>query len=79
VGSGPPLDWRLLANGYLGDLAYERGTVNTSIPLDELKRRSDITARARSAADLEDCSKAIREGLPPRPRKVSPAFGAPAP
>jgi hypothetical protein len=60
VSSGPPLDWRLLANGYLVDLAYERSTVNTNIGLDELKRRSDITARARSAADLEDFSKAIR-------------------
>jgi hypothetical protein len=63
----------------LVDLAYERGTVNTNIGLDELKRRSDITAHARSAAELEDFSKAIREGLPPRPRKVSPAFGVPAP
>jgi len=67
VGSGPTLDWRLLANGYLVDLAYERGTVNTNIPLDELKRRSDITALARSAADREDFSRAIREGLSPRP------------
>lgn len=73
VGTGPTLDWRLLANGYLVDLAYERGTVNTSIGLDELKRRSEITARARSAGDLEDFSKAIREGLPPRPPGVSPA------
>jgi hypothetical protein len=67
VGSGPSLDWRLLANGYLVDLAYERGTVNTGIPLAELKRQSDITARARSAGDREDFSKVIREGLPPRP------------
>lgn len=67
VGSGPTLDWRLLANGYLVDLAYERGRVNTDIPLDELKGRSDITALACSAADREDFSAAIREGLPPRP------------
>jgi hypothetical protein len=73
VGSGPPLDWRLLANGYLVDLAYERGTVDTGIPLDELKRRSDITARARSAADRDDFSKAIREGLPPRPDRGASA------
>jgi hypothetical protein len=79
VGSGPPLDWRLLANGYLVDLAYERGTVNTGIPLDELKRRSDITARARSAAGLEDYSKAIREGLPPRPPRASSDAAAAGP
>ncbi len=65
VGSDHPFDWRLLANGYLVDLAYERGTVDTSVGLEELKRRSDITARARSAGDGEGFSKAIREGLPP--------------
>ena len=74
VGSAPPLDWRLLANGHLIELAYERGTVNTNIGLDELKRRSDITGRARSAGGLDDFSRAIREGLPPRPLGVSPDF-----
>jgi hypothetical protein len=68
VGSGLPMDWRLLANGYLVDLAYQRGTVDTGLPLEELKRRSDITERARSAGDREDFSAVIREGLPPRPR-----------
>jgi hypothetical protein len=67
VGSGPRLDWRLLANGYLVDLAYERGTVNTDVPLEELKRRSDVTARARSAEDRENFSEVIRKDLPPRP------------
>lgn len=67
VGANHPFDWRLLANGYLVELAYERQTVDTSIGLDELKRRSDITARARSAGDGESFSKTIREGLPPRP------------
>lgn len=75
VGLGFPLDWRLLANGYLVELAYERSTVNTDIGLDELKSRSDITARARSVGDQEDFSKFIREGLPPRP----PAAASSAP
>ena len=67
VGSGFPLDWRLLANGYLLDLSYELGTVNTSIGLDELKRRSDITLRAREAGDGVGFSRAIRQGVPSRP------------
>ena len=67
VGSGPSLDWRLLANGYLPDLAFERGTIDTSIGLEELKRRSDITVRARSAGAQEGFSNLIRVGLPPRP------------
>ena len=70
VGTGPALDWRLLANGYLPDLAYERGTIDTSIGLEELKRRSDITSRARSVGPREDFSKAVRDGLPPRPSGV---------
>ena len=79
VGSGPALDWRLLANGYLVNLAYERGTVNTSLSLDELRRRSDITEQARSAGDREDFSKAIREGLPPRPVRGAQGSGTPTP
>ena len=48
-------------------VSYELGTVNTSIGLDELKRRSDITARAREVDDGAGFSRAIREGLPSRP------------
>jgi hypothetical protein len=36
-------------------------------PVEERKRRRDITALARSAADRKDFSPAIREGLPTRP------------
>jgi len=79
VAAGLPLDWRLLANGYLVDLAYERGTVDTSIPLDELKRRSNITAQARSSEDREDFSQAIREGLPPRPDRGPASVAPPVP
>ena len=79
VGWGHPLDWRSLANGYLVDLAHERGMVNTGVGLDELKRRSDITTRARSAGDLEDFSRAIREGLPSRTDRGAASAAAPAP
>jgi hypothetical protein len=71
VGSDFPLDWRLLANGYLVELAYERATVDTRIGLDDLKRRSDITVRARNAGNGEGFSQRIREGLPSRPPPVS--------
>jgi hypothetical protein len=57
-------DWRLLANGYADQLAYEKGTLDTSLPFAELKRQSIINAKAR-AADLDpDFSRRIREGLP---------------
>jgi hypothetical protein len=67
VGAGNPFDWRILANGRLDELGYERGQVNTSIPFAELRRRSDVTARARAAGDRGDFSSLIREGLPERP------------
>ena len=67
VGSTFPLDWRLMANGYLVDLAYEVGAVNTTLGLEALIRRSDITQRARLAGDGAEFSGAIREGLPARP------------
>jgi len=72
VGSDFPTDWRLLANGYLSDLAYERGIVNTDIGLDELKELSDVTERARASDIGEGFSRAIREGLPARFPKSSP-------
>ena len=67
VAPGNPFDWRILANGYLDQLGYERGQINTSMPFSEIRRRSDITARARAAGEREDFSAVIREGLPDRP------------
>jgi Domain of unknown function (DUF4105) len=64
VSPGRPFDWRILANGYLAELGYERGSVDTSLPLDELRRRSDITERAKAAGQGPDFSARIREGLP---------------
>jgi hypothetical protein len=64
VAPGDPWNWRLLANGYLPELAYMRGTIDTSLPLEELKRRSNITERAKAAGDSADYSEQIRVGLP---------------
>ena len=67
IGASNPFDWRILANGRLDELGYERGQINTSMPFAELRRRSDITARVRAAGDRADFSALIREGLPERP------------
>jgi len=68
VAPGNPFDWRILANGRLDELGFERRQINTSLPFAELRRRSDITARAKAAGDRGDFSRLIREGLPERPR-----------
>ena len=67
LGIAFPSDWRLIANGYLPELQYELGSINTSLPFDALRERSDITERAKFAGSPEAFSRHIREGLPERP------------
>jgi len=64
VAAGRPFDWRILANGYIDELGYERGQIDTSLPFAELRRRSDITARAKAAYGGPGFSRIIRENLP---------------
>jgi hypothetical protein len=63
IGAGGSLDWRLLANGHLDELLYERGQIDTSIPFAELRSRSNITEKAKAAGDSPDFSARIRQGL----------------
>jgi hypothetical protein len=56
--------WQILANGHLDDLWYRRGSIDTSLPFPELRRRSEITERARAAYGADGFSRRIREGLP---------------
>ena len=71
VGSSFPLDWRLLANGYVVELGHELGTVNNSLSYPELRAVSNVTVPAQQAvaAGLSSAqfSRAIRRALPPRP------------
>jgi len=62
-------DWRIIVNGFLVKMMYERGTVNTSLPFNELKQRSYINARAQASDKALDFSRRIREGLPGLGRK----------
>jgi hypothetical protein len=67
VGDAVPLDWRLIVNGYLPDYAYDRGALDTSIPLAELRSVSHIDQRARDDGLSPNFSKAIRIGVPSPP------------
>jgi hypothetical protein len=64
VAARNPFDWRIIVNGYLDELMYERGTIYTGMPFAELKERSDITARAKAADQDPAFSERIREGIP---------------
>lgn len=64
VSPGNPWSWQLLLNGHLDELAYARGTIDTSLPFLELKARSNISGVAHAADAALDFSARIREGLP---------------
>jgi hypothetical protein len=64
IAAANPWDWRILVNGHIDELGYERGTIETSLPFEQLKLQSNITQRARAAARAPDFSQRIREGLP---------------
>jgi hypothetical protein len=57
-------DWRIIVNGYLDRLLYERRVVDTSMPFEELKRKSYINKAAQAADRAPDFSRRIRDGLP---------------
>ena len=56
--------WSIILNGFADRHAYDNGTIDTSLPFDELKRKSRINERAISPGNSPDFSKLIRQGLP---------------
>ena len=58
------LDWRLIVNGSIDEMLYERKTSDTSLPFPELKNRSLINERAKGLDKSPLFSQMIRAGLP---------------
>jgi hypothetical protein len=67
VTSSIPFDWRIILTGYLPGYFYERGATDTSIPLEELRRRADVNSRIDVGLNEIDFSSFVRDGVP-RPR-----------
>jgi hypothetical protein len=63
------LDWRLIVNGYIDEMLYERKVIDTSMPFPELKKRSYINPRAHAADKDPAFSQLIRKGLPGKEMK----------
>jgi len=63
-----PLSWKILLSGYTPLYLYEHKMVDTSLPFDELKRRSHINAAAQAADQAADFSQRIRKDLPNPPK-----------
>lgn len=57
-------DIRHLLNGLIDSYLYHSGRVDTTLPFDELRRRSLINAAAQAAEGKLDFWQRIREGLP---------------
>jgi hypothetical protein len=59
-----PWNWRLLANGHLDWLLYQRDNIVGGLPFAELKQRSLINKQARAADQAPDFSRLIRLDVP---------------
>ena len=64
VGDVVPFDWRLIVNGYLPDYAYDRGALDTRLPMSKLRMLSHIDKRAEAIGLFEGFSTAIRVDVP---------------
>ncbi len=73
IGIAFPFDRRLIINGKLDEMLYERGAVDTSRPFVEVRQASAIDARAQAADQDPEFSARIRDGLVRPPLLVLPA------
>ena len=67
-----PYSWKILLSGYAPQYVYEHGGLDTSLPFDELKRRSYINPAAQAADKAADFSQRIRANLPKPPPRDAP-------
>ena len=64
AGQSAPFDWRMIINGHLDEMLYERRRIDTSLPFAKFKQLCLINARAKAADKAEDFSRLIRVGVP---------------
>jgi len=58
----PPFNWKILVSGYLPELLYQTGKLDShGLTFTELQRRSHVNARAQAAGADENFSSVIRE------------------
>lgn len=63
IGIAFPFDRRLIINGKLDEMLYERGVLDTSRPFPDVRQASNIDARAQAADQDPSFSARIREGI----------------
>jgi len=62
-------EWRMIVNGYIDEMLYERKALDTSLPFADLKKRSYINPKAKAADKDPAFSQLIRVGLPGKEMK----------
>lgn len=65
AGGKLPFSWRLFANGWLPELLYDMGSLDTSRPFAELKAEARINERALAGGVEGDFPSRIRAASPP--------------
>src|SRR5215475_6499788 len=68
MGRGGGFDIRHYLNGLIDAYLYESGRIDTSLPFDELRRRSLINEAANAAKGAPDFPRRIRASLPTIPK-----------
>jgi hypothetical protein len=68
VGRERKFDVRLLLNGHSDELAWERGTIENDVPLEELRRRHHVNPYVQGAIDPAEYSRRIRPDAEPGDR-----------
>ena len=76
VSPNDPWDLRILLNGRLDELLYERAHVDTTLPFAELRARSAISDRAHDTPEGADFSAHIRADLPGEEHPALPELRA---
>ena len=61
---GLPLDYRLLASGYLPEYLYKVGALQGADSIEEYRQLARYTDRARGCTDLRQYSQVIRDNVP---------------
>ena len=54
-------DWRWVLNGHLHEVMYERGTIDNTVPLEDLRQRCLVNGRATCVDDDAGFSRRIRQ------------------
>lgn len=57
-------NWKILLSGYTPLYAYKLGSLDASIPFEQLRQRSYINPKAQAVGNDAEFSRKIREGLP---------------